>query len=276
MSSADLYAKMVDASTQQRDEMTHGRDADRWGAIAARFRADPHRVPEPVLQAVLEYIAPRHIVLDVGGGAGRYALPIALRCRQVLNVEPSPGMGAAFEASAMEAGISNARWVCSGWNEVTGLSGEVSIAAHVTYFVRDILPFLERLASASRERVVIVLAATPPPNRIQHAFNVAHALEFAPVPGYQELLAVLWDMGILPDVRVLDYDDTLAPEPAWPTREQAIDELLVNPLLSGALPRARERVDARFDELFDGVPGAYQRRQTWDRRTLLITWPTSQ
>jgi SAM-dependent methyltransferase len=40
------------------------------------------------------------VVVDVGGGAGRYSLPLASRCREVVNVDPSAAMGAAFAANA--------------------------------------------------------------------------------------------------------------------------------------------------------------------------------
>ena len=76
--------------------------------MAQRFRYDPHRSLDANLQVVASYVQPDDVLIDVGGGAGRVSLPLALRCRQVINVDSSPGMLAEFEVCAAEAGITNA------------------------------------------------------------------------------------------------------------------------------------------------------------------------
>jgi hypothetical protein len=53
-------------------------------------------------------------VIDVRGGAGRISLPLALRCREVINVEPSPTMAIGFRTNAAGAGISNMRIIVGG------------------------------------------------------------------------------------------------------------------------------------------------------------------
>ena len=115
---ANLYGAMVRAAERDRSGVASrspgGEEpTDRWKAGAPRYREDPFREHD-TLHALLAYIQPADTVLDVGGGAGRY-LPIALHCREYVNVEPSPGMGAQFELSVREAGIENARWLQSDW-----------------------------------------------------------------------------------------------------------------------------------------------------------------
>src|SRR5438034_4539174 len=78
--------------------------ADFWSTLAAGFRADPRRRDDPVVNLLAEWITPETTVLDVGGDAGRYALPLALRCRRVTVVEPSPSMVAQLREGAKEAG----------------------------------------------------------------------------------------------------------------------------------------------------------------------------
>src|SRR5215216_1277714 len=98
MQSADAYAARLDAQAAQAARIAGARaPADRWGgATAARFRLDPRRPLDPVLEAVASQLDAGDVLLDVGGGAGRISLPLASRCRAVVNVEPSPGMAAAF------------------------------------------------------------------------------------------------------------------------------------------------------------------------------------
>ena len=50
---------------------------------------DPFRTDDPVLNALYAALPSNATVLDVGGGAGRYALPLATRARHVTVVEPS-------------------------------------------------------------------------------------------------------------------------------------------------------------------------------------------
>ena len=62
---------------------------DQWQPFASYFRAGPRRTDDPILNRFLEKVTPATTALDVGGGAARYALPLALNCRQVTVVEPS-------------------------------------------------------------------------------------------------------------------------------------------------------------------------------------------
>jgi precorrin-6B methylase 2 len=75
------------------------------------MKADPRRPLDPNLEIIASYIQPDDVIVDVGGGAGRISLPLALRCREGINVEPSIATGAGFRANADQAGISNARVV---------------------------------------------------------------------------------------------------------------------------------------------------------------------
>lgn len=272
---AEDYARMVDAVTEQRRRLGLEAGSDRWSGAAARFQADPTREPDANLRAVLEYIAPQHSVLDVGGGAGRFALPIALRCREVINVEPSRGMGEAFEASARAAGIGNARWLQAAWPDTGEIEADISLVVHVTYFVRDIVPFVEKLVAATRERVIIGTTATPPPNQASALFRLLHGEAQQPLPGYRHLLPVLWEMGILPDVRVLATAEATALGGVSPSREEAVRAALASPGLASR-PRAEleAAVLAHFDELFVAVPGGFRRRPEGDPRFMLITWRT--
>ena len=97
VAAADAQQRMRSASAIARSRAVE----QLGGSVHLRTR---RRKPDANLLAVMDYVKPEHVVLDVGGGAGRYSLPLALQCREVLNVEPATGMGAAFEASAKERG----------------------------------------------------------------------------------------------------------------------------------------------------------------------------
>lgn len=281
VTAAERYAAYVDAEDAQRQRVHGGPPPeDLWGGTTAqRFRGDPHRELDANLGATASYLEPGDVLIDVGGGAGRFSLPLALRCRQVINVEPSAGMGAQFQALAAEAGIANARFIHSDWLRADGVRGDVTLAANVTYFVRDIVPFIEKLEAASRRRVIITIWSVPPPDQSGRLFRLVYGEEHAPLPGQRDLLPVLWEMGVLPDVRVLPG---VPPAPGSPTavrlpqtRQEAVALALQGIWLAPQhQDRARGLVETHFLELFCQTPDGFRPLWQAHARELLITWET--
>ena len=132
---ADRYAARVDAVLTQRTRL-RGRQppGDLFAGLPSDhplMKADPRRPLDPNLEIIASYIQPDDVIIDVGGGAGRISLPLALRCREVINVEPSVAMGAGFRANADQAGISNARLVEADWLTVDPPAGTVALVNHI-------------------------------------------------------------------------------------------------------------------------------------------------
>jgi SAM-dependent methyltransferase len=275
MDAAAHYAERIDAVDAQRQRVGGRRpEGDTWAKIASRFVMDPRRELDPNLAIVAEYARPEDVIVDVGGGAGRVSLPLALRCREVINVEPSAGMCAAFQESARGAGIENARAIEASW-PVEGVEGDLTMVFNVTYFVREIVPFIEELVRASRRRVMIGVWSVPPPAQDVKLFELVYGEPGEAAPSYRELLPVLWEMGILPDVRVLPNEFRSDDDPQ--TRDDAIQYALGR--LEFALDgdpggRAREVISTRFDDLFQQTDSGY--RPSWrpPAREMLITWET--
>ena len=154
--------------------------------------------------------SPADTAIEVGGGAGRVGLPVALRCAHLTNVEPSRGMGEQFTASALDAAIANVTLVPEPWPAGGALVADIVLTEDVSYFVEDIEPFISALAAAAQRRVVMGMWSVPPPNRNAALFELVFGEPKAPVPGHQQLLPVLWEMGILPDIVVVRGDIHLA------------------------------------------------------------------
>ena len=274
---ANLYGAMVRAAERDRSGVASrspgGEEpTDRWKAGAPRYREDPFREHD-TLHALLAYIQPADTVLDVGGGAGRY-LPIALHCREYVNVEPSPGMGAQFELSVREAGIENARWLQSDWLGAD-IEGDVGFSANVVSYIADIVPFIAKLHAASRRRVMIVMHSVPPRNRGADLSWYVHGREPTLDPGHRELLPVLWEMGLLPEVRVLGRSDFIAERERYADRDAAMAAVVPAHLEEEAQSRARRAIEEHFDKLFASTPeGGYRHRPNGVSRVLLVTWET--
>ena len=138
---ADRYAARVDAVLTQRTRL-RGRQplGDLFAGLPSDHplvKADPRRPPDLNLEIIASYIQPDDVIIDVGGGAGQISLPLALHCREVINVEPSIAMGAGFRANAAQAGISNARLVEGDWLTVDPPAGTAALVNHVSYLTRE-------------------------------------------------------------------------------------------------------------------------------------------
>jgi hypothetical protein len=191
----------------------------------------------------------------------------------VVDVEPSPGMAAAFRGAAREAGIANARAVEADWL-ASDETGDVAVVAHVTYFVRDIVPFLQKLDAATRKRVVIIVSSVPPPGTLDRPYRALFDEPAEPSPGLRELLPVLWDLGILPEVRVLP---SVLPPPTHPTRDAAVAGMLQGVSATVGVDISqdaglRERLMTRFDDAFEPIDGGYRMQPAGPIRTVLIAW----
>ena len=283
MTAVEAYAARVDAVLAQRTRLRGPQpDGDLFGGLPPDhplLSADPRRPLEPELEIIAAYVEPDDLIVDVGGGAGRTSLPLALRCRGVVNVDPSAGMLAAFEAHARRSGIENARAVHGDWLTVEPPRGTFALVNHVTYLTRDIGAFVDRLIAAASRRVLITVGSPPPPSRNRPVFEVCYEEPSEMVPGHVELVNVLWERGIEPDVRMLPMMPSRME--AVPTYEDAVALALAQlrghqwafwPLDPALARQARARIEARFGELFTQTPSGYEPAWTVPGRNALITW----
>jgi SAM-dependent methyltransferase len=206
----DAWSARVRADREQVHRLREIEDpADFYGPVADRFRVDPHRRDDAVLAALLGLARPDETWLDIGAGGGRYALPLALVVREVVAVEPSPGMLAVLRAAMTDAGIGNVRVVEDRWPpaEAPGhgsVRPNVALMAHVGYDIEDIGAFLDAAEAAVSRLCVAVVG--------EEAMTTVATLFWRPIygeprvllPALPELLAVLIARGRLPEVRLVD------------------------------------------------------------------------
>ena len=271
-SAADRYAAVHDAALAADRFADHRRRTDHWADLADQFRLDPHRPWDKNLQAIARYLQPTDVLLDVGGGAGRVSLPLAGQVRQVVLAEPSESMRGQFIQSRDGAGITNAR-VSPDWWLDSVETGDVAITSDVVYFVRDIVPFLAKLHDSASRRVIICIWRPTPGDMDNELRRLLFDERPAPWPGLPELAAVLWEMGLLPEIQVIQQPPWWIPEAAGGLSESRAVELTMGRLERDDEP-TRALIESNFDRLFERVSTGFTPRWLSAAREVMITWET--
>lgn len=190
------WAARVRANREQAERVREVPDAgDFYAPVTGLFVADPYRRDDPTLDSLLEIARPGESWLDIGAGAGRYALPLAIRVREVIALDPSEGMLGALRAGMEQHGIRNVRPIHARWPMERG-SGpaprcDVALIAHLGYDVEGIGIFLDAMEAAARRLCVAVLSDRAPSAPAGSFWPAVHGEQRVELPALAEFLAIL-------------------------------------------------------------------------------------
>lgn len=146
---AELWRGLVDARER---EVPVEPGQDFWASTPRSLLYDPATAwDDPLLKVMEPFLDRRKTAVDAGAGAGRHALPLAERLDWVTAVEPSEAMRSRIPHR------DNLTVVASGWEDAEVAPADFAISAHVLYFVRDPVPFIQKLDATARERVFVML-----------------------------------------------------------------------------------------------------------------------
>ncbi len=244
------------------------REGDFWRNLAPMFRADPYREDDEVLNVLLELAPEDGSVLDVGGGAGRFAIPLALRRgASATVVDPSPSMLEQLEASVSEVEGANVTGVDAEWEAARVEAADMVLCSHVVYGVADIRPFLQKLHDHARQRVVLVSFVDSPQAGVAPLWEPVYGERRINLPALPELMNVLWEMGIYPSVRMLP---PTGPH-TFESVEAAIEEVSGR-LFIGSDTERRQRLAESIEGYLEAVDGGYRIRGPRAVRQGIIHW----
>ena len=257
---AAIWAERVRANREQVDRFREvGDGADFYGSVATMFRDDPRRQHESALNVLRQVVGPDEVWLDIGAGAGRYALPIALLAREVIALDASPGMLEQLRIAMAEDGIQNIRTIEARWPVERPPEADVAFIAHVGYDIEAIGPFLDAMEGAARQRCVAMLFEPQPTRYYDELWPEVHGEARATLPALREFLTLLLARGRLFELRLAER----LPH-SFESREQALQfarrQTWVQPegekdrRLQALLERRLSERDGRF--AFAWEPGA--------------------
>ena len=246
----------------------HGHGHGRQGGFGFTNRPlDPYRADDAALNGLFAALGSGADVLDVGGGSGRYALPLATRAKRVTVVEQSEDSVELLTSRAEEAGINNITVINEVWEDAEAPTADMALCSLVLHHIPDVVPFVSKLQDHATDRVVILEMAETPGAVLHPFFERVYGSTPSPLPGLARLMEVLWAMDIYPDL------DMLAPEPVivTPDREATL-ELMQRRLGVEEGSAEDERLRAAADELLEETPDGVTVRGAAPHRQAIITW----
>ncbi len=186
---------------------------DMWNSMAGSFGAFelPGFQDDSFLKLLDGYgmLDPAGRVLDVGCGAGKYALAIADRCQRVVAIDLAPQMIETAVRRGTELGVANVEFHCEDWHALdldrAGYRNQFDlVVAHMTPAVHDAETF-EKLSAASRGWCVLskpIHRTDPVSDAVKALVGITEQRESSDT----DLLyafELLWRQGYLPR---LDYE----------------------------------------------------------------------
>jgi CTP:molybdopterin cytidylyltransferase MocA len=207
------WAARVRANAEQVDRFREIPDGtDFYAPVTGLFRADPTRTDEPALEALLRLVRPGERWLDIGAGAGRYALPIARALGpsggEVIALDPSISMLDGLREIASEHGIHNVRPVEARWppGDLTPFAADVAFIAHVGYDIEAIGPFLDAMESVARRMCVAMLMERQPSSIADVCWPPVHGESRVALPALPEFVELLRARGRVPSILTLERE----------------------------------------------------------------------
>ena len=142
-------------------------------------------------------------LLDVGAGAGRYAIPLALAASRVTAVEPSPGMRSHLEAAIDRAHLNNIVVVPTTWEEADVEPHDVVLASNVLYPIAEVVPFVRKLDRYARRAAYVLIRVDQREAPVAPLWQEVWGEPSPPEPGFLDLYNLLFAMGIRANARMM-------------------------------------------------------------------------
>lgn len=157
--------------------------------------------PGRMIEEVVALLGEDGTLLDIGGGTGLWALPIAQRGYRVTVVEPSEAMRSVFEDRRKLQPDLPLRVVREPWDEADVPRHSVVLCAHAIYGMEDIEGALAKMERSARSTVALFVRTGRWPGRLSSELVASLGVRPLPTCNWSDLREVL-------DARGTEYSVT--------------------------------------------------------------------
>lgn len=245
--------------------------SDYWDSFATKYRKHPGKSTYEADFLALADIRPGETVFDMGCASGTLALPLAEAGHRVFAADFSKGMLELLNQQIAERHLSD--YIATmqlDWNEDWSRYDipvcDVAIASR-SMIVSDLEAALDKLQSKARRKVCIVEPTTESPH---FNVNIAEYIGYSrfPKPDYMYLINILFERGIMPELRYIyssrtDYFESLEKAASklikfFPDTLTAAEDMLLREYLKAHLVKTES--------------GQYTYDESWPVRWAYIAW----
>jgi len=147
--------------------------------------------PGSMIDEVATLLGPGGSLLDIGGGTGLWALPIARRGHPVTVVEPSEAMRGVLEDRLRAETSLPVRVAAQRWEDVQASPHTLVLCAHAVYGMDDIEPSLAKMERAARSKVALFVRTSRWPGRLSSELVASLGGKALPTCNWADLQPVL-------------------------------------------------------------------------------------
>ena len=269
-SAIEAWREQVLAFDRDMEEIRGNQEHGHRRPVFASGPLDPYRTDDPALNALYEIVGEGADVLDVGGGAGRFALSLATRAKSVTVIDASDESLDLLRSRVTEFGFTNVTAMHERWEDAEVPAADVAFCSLVLHHVLEAEPFVRKLEERARRVAILEMVETPGSVAVPF-YERVYGMSPTPLPGVPKLMNLLWAMDIFPDVKMLSPEiPTLGAD-----RDSALERLRqMLAVKEGA--EADERLRAAADELLEETSEGLTVRGVNMWRQAIITWKPTQ
>ena len=227
-----------------------------WDRRADRYAAGVNPTAnddDPFLRRLRRVTDASSTAIDVGAGAGRFALALAAGAKHVTAVDPSTAMLRILRREARRLRVRNLTTVPATWDEADTAPADVVFSSFVLTLVPDAPGFVRKLDAAARRHVFLYLGAYSGDAVLDPLWRHFHGAPRAPGPSYLDALAVLHELGIAPDVKVVELPNRRR----FATVDEAVEHYR-DALVLADVPDVERELEALLAKWLLGRKGAFR------------------
>ncbi len=207
---AARWRKLVTARLAETEKLQPGRGPMNpafWDSRAKRFASRMSvatAAGDPFYRRLRRATGRRTTLVDVGAGPGRFTLTLAPHVAAVTAVDPSGAMLDICRRQAAAAGLANVTCIQGRWDEVDLAPADVVFSSYVVTLVADGAKFLAKMDGCATDRAFLYLGAYTADAIMDPLWRHFHGTSRKPGATYLDAAAVLRELGIKPDIEVVE------------------------------------------------------------------------